>query len=172
MDLLSLAQRLKRFLLTMQTHIFLFLVGVDGMMLVRYFGVGRDQRVDCLGDLGLSQIGPDAFSKCSRLKSVLVPASIEILGDGCFGDCSTLSEITFEPGSNLTEAGGKLCLNCSSLTSICIPAKLENIPKEFFSYVHRLLPYRSNLVRIWLGLKITHSWAAFLSVHLLFQPHL
>jgi hypothetical protein len=105
-----------------------FLIGVDGMTLIQYFGDGEDLRVDCLCDLGLRQIGSLAFSFCSALKSIFIPASIEILGDRCFHICSSLSEIRFESDSKLSQIGIEMFLGCSSLTSICIPANVENIP--------------------------------------------
>jgi hypothetical protein len=49
-----------------------FLIGVDGMKLIRYFGHADDLGIDCLRDLGLRQIGPDAFSYCSILKSIFM----------------------------------------------------------------------------------------------------
>jgi hypothetical protein len=110
-----------------------FLVGVDGMTLIRHFGNGGDLEADCLTNLYLRQIGPEAFCGCSALKSILIPAGIEILGDYAFSKCTSLSEIIFEPGSKLTQIENSVFLGCSSLTSICIPANVEKIcPGCFF----------------------------------------
>jgi hypothetical protein len=111
-----------------------FLIGVDGMTLIRYFGHAEDLGIDCLSDLGLRQIGRSAFSQCSTLKSICIPASIEILGDDCFGLCASLSQVTFESGSKLTQMGVNVFHRCSSLTSMWIPANVESIPKQCFFF--------------------------------------
>jgi hypothetical protein len=109
-----------------------FLIGVEGMTLIRYFGHRERLAIDCLCDLGLRQIGPDAFSYCSILKSILIPASIEILGDNCFNNCFCLSQIIFESASKVLHVGTEAFSFCSSLASICIPATLENISEQCF----------------------------------------
>jgi hypothetical protein len=81
-----------------------FLIGIDGMTLIRHFGDGKELGIDCLCDFGLRQIGPDTFRGCP-LRSILIPASIEILGDWSFSDCRSLSEISFESGSKLAQMG-------------------------------------------------------------------
>jgi hypothetical protein len=108
-----------------------FLIGVDGMTLIRYFGRSADLGLDCLRDLGLRQIGRNAFSHCSTLKSVCIPASIDILGECCFSE-SSLAEIMFDSGSGLSQIGIELFLKCFSLTSICIPANVESISNGSF----------------------------------------
>jgi hypothetical protein len=35
------------------------------------------------------------------LVNIVIPLSVEFLGDGCFCDCNSLSSITLEPGSRL-----------------------------------------------------------------------
>jgi hypothetical protein len=104
-----------------------FLIAIDGMELIRYFDHGGDLAVDCLCGLGLRQMVPELFSGCQRLKSVLIPASIEILGNCCFSNCTLLTEIIFEPGSKLNEMAVMLFIKCYSLQSICIPANVETI---------------------------------------------
>jgi hypothetical protein len=126
-----------------------FLIKFDGMTLIRSFGNGGDLSIDCLSDLDLIQIGPDAFS-CSAPKSICIPASIEILGEECFSYCFSLSQILFESGSKLTEIGIAAFFQCSSLTSICIPANVGNIPKNCFCCCQ-------SLVKVWFesGSKLT-----------------
>jgi hypothetical protein len=116
-----------------------FLIKVDGMTLIRCFGSGKDLKADCLSDLGLKQIGRYAFSRCSALKSIFLPASIEILHKECFSRCSSLSQIIFESGSRLTQMGFQAFARCSSLTSICIPANVETIPEECFASCTRVV---------------------------------
>jgi hypothetical protein len=109
-----------------------FLIGVDGMTLIRYFGHQKDLEPDSLSDLGLRQIGRNAFSECPALKSIFIPACIEILRDFSFVDFSSLTEIIFESGSQLSQMGMGVFADCSSLVSVCIPAKVKKIPVNCF----------------------------------------
>jgi hypothetical protein len=85
-----------------------FLICVDGMTLIRYFGYSEDLGLDSLKDFGLIHIGQYAFSSCSALKSICIPASIEILEEYCFSLCYALSQIVFESGSKLTQMGANV----------------------------------------------------------------
>ena len=58
----------------------------------------------------LKTIGGDyyygAFSDCTALTSIEIPASVETIGNTAFSDCSKLTTITFEKGSLLKTIGG------------------------------------------------------------------
>jgi hypothetical protein len=41
------------------------------------------------------------------LIEIIIPASVEVLGDECFCKCIRLQSVTFEPGSRLREVGRK-----------------------------------------------------------------
>jgi hypothetical protein len=83
----------------------------------------------------LRVIGNRAFHDCSSLRSICIPASVEKLdgdqnlyGDGgCFAGCSRLGTVTFESGSTLFVIENYAFHNCSSLTSICIPASVARL---------------------------------------------
>jgi hypothetical protein len=45
----------------------------------------------------LSRREAKALFRCSSLKSVCVPASVESVGEGCFDSCRSLSSLTCEP---------------------------------------------------------------------------
>jgi hypothetical protein len=73
----------------------------------------------------LTRIESKTFSKCSSLKSLQIPASVEqICGNG-FNCCKSLISITFELNSHLTEIGSLAFRKCVSLQSICIPASVQ-----------------------------------------------
>lgn len=89
-------------------------------------------------------IGEYAFYACP-LKSVNIPASVKSISKAAFKDCSSLTTITFDKGSILTSiCGGEgywsygeayyygAFANCTSLTSIEIPASVEIIAPEAF----------------------------------------
>jgi hypothetical protein len=58
---------------------------------------------------------------------IIVSRAIEIIGRHCFGHCKSLSSLTFEPGSKLTQIERAALLGCSSLKSIVIPASVTTI---------------------------------------------
>jgi hypothetical protein len=116
-----------------------FLIGVDGMRLIRYFGDREDLECGFLCELGLVQIGLLAFSDCSTLKSICIPASIEIISEHCFSECRSLSKVVFESGSRLRQMGPGLFTSCPALTSICVPARVECIPETCFAFCTALI---------------------------------
>lgn len=51
-------------------------------------------------------LGQSVFGSCTQLTSINIPKSVKSMGAEMFGYCTALTCITFEPGSNLTYAGG------------------------------------------------------------------
>ena len=74
--------------------------------------------------------------KESGLQSIEIPASVERIGESTFEDCTALTTVTFEKGSQLKTIWGDSCYgaftNCTSLTSIEIPASVETIGSATF----------------------------------------
>ena len=90
----------------------------------------------------LKTIGGDyyygAFSDCTALTSIEIPASVETIGNTAFSDCSSLATVTFEKGSRLKTIGNNAYYRCTSLTSIEIPASVETIEATAFSDCSKL----------------------------------
>jgi hypothetical protein len=141
-----------------------FLMTLDGTKLVRYFGSAdnvilnadsdqcRESAIVLARGSSLTQIDQFAFSGNCMLQSILIPASVESLGEGCFLQCTSLSQLTFESGSRLNRIGNAAFWHCSSLVSICIPALVEEIASRCFggctSLANFLFEADSRLVRI------------------------
>jgi hypothetical protein len=75
-------------------------------------------------------IGVRTFSRCS-LRSILLPASVLVLGAACFLCCSRLDSVVFEDDSHLMRIERE-CFAWSSLKSFVIPSSAEYIHGSAF----------------------------------------
>ena len=84
-----------------------------------------------------------AFSNCTALTSIEIPASVETIEATAFKGCSKLATVTFEEGSQLKTIGGGYSestfssyygafSDCTALTTIEIPASVETIEAAAF----------------------------------------
>ena len=84
-----------------------------------------------------------AFSDCSKLAAIEIPASVVTIEAAAFKNCTSLATVTFESGSKLTTIGGGYSYSysyyygafsdCSKLAVIEIPASVETIQDCAFS---------------------------------------
>jgi hypothetical protein len=85
------------------------------------------------GNSQLSRLEALAFYE-SGVTSIHLPASVTVIGQGCFGGCDSLVSITFEPGSQLSQLA-KRAFSWSGLTSIHLPASVTVIGEFCFSFL-------------------------------------
>ena len=93
-----------------------------------------------LKTIGGGSYSSGAFSDCTALTSIEIPASVETIEAAAFKDCSSLATVTFENGSQLKTIGGGnshsyyygAFSDCTALTSIEIPASVETIKASAF----------------------------------------
>ena len=78
-------------------------------------------------------IGICAFSDCTSLTSIEIPASVETIEWYAFSYCTSLKTVTFEKGSKLKMIQYNTFRDCTSLTTIEIPASVETIERGAFS---------------------------------------
>jgi hypothetical protein len=79
----------------------------------------------------LTGIGWYAFSYCSSLTGIEIPAGVTSIELGAFSSCSSLTGINIPAG--VTSIGDQAFQSCSSLTSIEIPASVTSIGSGAFS---------------------------------------
>jgi hypothetical protein len=89
-----------------------FLTDLTGVRVIRYFGFDE---------------------------SVTLSRDIEVICEGCFSGCSSISSFTFESDSKLIRIEAEAFSWCSSLRSICIPSSVEILGWKCFGYCGSLL---------------------------------
>jgi hypothetical protein len=86
----------------------------------------------------LEIIGNGMFEGCTSLTSITFPASVTSIGHsidewaGTFFGCTNLKTVTFESGSRLQYIGRGTFQDCTSLTSVPIPAGVTSIGRSAF----------------------------------------
>jgi hypothetical protein len=88
----------------------------------------------------MKEIGARAFTGCISLRSICIPASVEILGDNCFGltvcdrfyGCQSLYSVIIERGSMLRIVGSNVFKGCDSLPRIEIFPDFSRIQRSLF----------------------------------------
>ena len=76
---------------------------------------------------GITEIGSEAFRGCSGLTSLTLPAGITEIYNGTFYGCSGLTSLTLPAG--ITEIDSEAFYGCSGLTSVYVYA--EKVPKIY-----------------------------------------
>lgn len=90
----------------------------------------------------VNEIDDNTFEGCSAEK-IVVPDSVEKIGESAFADCKKLKEIILS--DNLTELGCQAFSGCTSLTSINVPEGVTDLDYDTFCGCTKLksvdLPY-------------------------------
>jgi hypothetical protein len=66
------------------------------------------------------------------LIEIIIPASVEVLGECCFAECGSLSLVTFESESRLSRIE-ELAFFGTGLVEVIIPASVEVLGERCFS---------------------------------------
>lgn len=89
-------------------------------------------------ECALEEIKQGAFSHCSSLEYVTIPAQLKVLGDGAFDGCTNLKVVDFEKKSQLERIGSGAFYDCSLLKQISIPLSVEYIGRNAFSRCEKI----------------------------------
>ena len=76
------------------------------------------------------EIGKEAFSERHSLESVVIPDSVEVVGERAFGWCDGLNELRLGRGIKKIEKDA--FWNCSSLKTVAIPDSVEVVGRWAF----------------------------------------
>lgn len=79
---------------------------------------------------GVKKIGNKAFEQCEALKTVIFPEGLELVGDSAFCDCKSLEAAVFLRGLKLIDCYA-FC-RCVNLSTLIMPEGLETIQSEAF----------------------------------------
>ncbi len=99
-------------------------------------------------------IGNRAFMNCTALSSVDIESGSELntIGVEAFENCSSLKSINIENAKELKSIGAKAFNNCESIEQLKLPSKLEKIGAEAFSNCLKLksvnIPAKVELMNI------------------------
>lgn len=82
------------------------------------------------GGYDVTEIGEKAFYGCGGLRSVDIPASVEVVGDDAFFGCGGLRSVDIPP--SVTAVGEGTFGECGGLTAVTIPASVASIAAGAF----------------------------------------
>lgn len=81
-------------------------------------------------------IGEEAFYSCEGLKEIVLPNSVKYIQDLAFFDCSSLEKVVLS--ENIQEIGNNAFCACLELTIISLPNSLSSIGRASFSGCRKL----------------------------------
>jgi hypothetical protein len=89
---------------------------------------------------GLMTLSRGAFCR-SQLEWIDIPATVEEIGDSCFYECRSLTEVNFERDSRLKRIG-EFAFAQTAIKTITIPRGVEVIPESCFRGCRFLMEVR------------------------------
>lgn len=69
---------------------------------------------------GITHIGTEAFRHMKNIESLVIPASVETIGEFAFYRCKALTDLTFETGA-LSYIGDSAFVQCENLKNLILP---------------------------------------------------
>ncbi len=95
------------------------------------------QSVDFEPDAVITHFSNDMFYGANALQNVVIPRSVEVIGDGAFTANEVLTSVTFETGSRLREIHS-YAFTKTGLQTITLPASIEHLGYWAFSDCYQL----------------------------------
>lgn len=79
----------------------------------------------------VTRIGDNAFSNCSRLRTIILPENVETIGVSAFYGCAALEDIQFN--EKVTSFGAYSFNGCSMLQDVAVPDSVVEIGEYAFA---------------------------------------
>lgn len=80
---------------------------------------------------GYTLLRNQVFSRCNKLKKVVMPSTLTSIGYNTFYYCEAIEEISFP--DNVTWFADSQCYNCRNLKKVKLPANLKNLGQFTFN---------------------------------------
>lgn len=108
---------------------------------------------------GITEVKAYTFYGFKDLIQVTIPEGVTTIGKDAFGDCSSLTRVTFAGKSQLTTIGDSAFYCCYSLTDITIPESVTNINERAFYCCKSLTDVYITDLEAWCRISFTDSQA-------------
>ena len=76
--------------------------------------------------------------KNSEITSVIIPGTVKNIGRQAFYNCAFLETVQFHKSEENVTLGAEVFSNCTKLSSVTLPSKLETIPQSAFNQCNAL----------------------------------
>jgi Leucine-rich repeat (LRR) protein len=93
-------------------------------------GSGKTSLTSIILPSSVNSIGDDAFYGCTGLTSIIIPSSVNSIGMYAFDSCSSLTSLAIPP--SVISIGMGAFEDCSSLTSVTLPVSVTFIGQAAF----------------------------------------
>ena len=108
-----------------------YYVSGDKATVTKYTGSGGNVTIpSTLGGKPVTEIGKSAFSGCTGLTAVTIPASVTSIGNSAFSGCTGLTSVTIP--RSVTSIGNGAFTRCTGLTYLTIPEGVTCIDNAAF----------------------------------------
>ena len=102
-----------------------------------------EETVEVPVEYTLTAIEAGVFMNNESVKKIVIPDSVETVGEACFQGCTALEEVTLPKG--LTEIGARMFYGCDALTTLNIPDTVTDIGLYAFGEYFKQIPWYKNL---------------------------
>ena len=115
--------------------------------------------VSVIAPEGITEIKAYTFHGFKDLIQVTIPEGVTTIGKDAFGDCSSLTRVTFAGKSQLTTIGSGAFYCCSSLSSITIPESVTAIGGSAFQGCRSLTDVSITDLEAWCRIDFANYYA-------------
>lgn len=91
---------------------------------------------ESIDNQAVTKLSPNCFRDCDMISEVILPDTVQIIGQGAFADCDTLACIKLPEGLQTIEQSA--FAGCDSLEAIYVPASVTSIAPEAFAACPKL----------------------------------